>query len=205
MRLFLIRHGQTDYNKLGIVQGSGVNTSLNQKGQMQAALFYEKYKNIAFKKVYTSALNRSIESVQKFIDKPTPWVSLTALNEISWGNTDGCKISTSEHLEYQNTIKLWSEGKVDLAMPGGESPLQVFERQKEAKNLLDSENDGSDILVCMHGRAMRIFICLLTGSPLSMMDEFMHDNLCLYVLERQNDFYKITVRNDLSHLNSLNN
>lgn len=200
MKLFLIRHGQTDYNLKGIVQGSGVNTSLNDSGRKQADLFFQKYKEVPFNKVYTSALKRSIESVKHFIDKPTPWQSTSALNEISWGNTDGSKISTSEHLEYQEIIKLWAKGMTHLSMPGGESPDEVYERQKEAKEMLKNEPDGSHVLVCMHGRAMRIFLCLLLEEPLLKMDEFLHDNLCLYVLERTEEKYKLLVRNDLSHL-----
>jgi probable phosphoglycerate mutase len=200
MKVYLIRHGQTDYNLNGIVQGSGVDTSLNEEGKKQAELFYKAYGNINFDRVYTSKLLRSIQSVQKFIEKPTPWVALQELNEISWGNSDGMKISSHHHIEYLNVIKQWASGKLDVALPGGETPLEVYERQKKVKAMLDNEKNGSNILISMHGRAMRIFLCLLTQIPLKNMDNFEHDNLCLYVLERKNSDYIITVNNDRSHL-----
>jgi broad specificity phosphatase PhoE len=52
--LYIIRHGETELNRLGIVQGRGVNTDLNDTGRAQAAAFYERYKDIPFQKIYTS-------------------------------------------------------------------------------------------------------------------------------------------------------
>ena len=45
-KIYLIRHGQTDFNLQGIVQGSGVDADLNDTGKAQADFFYEKYKTV---------------------------------------------------------------------------------------------------------------------------------------------------------------
>ncbi|HCZ37344.1 MAG TPA: histidine phosphatase family protein, partial [Cytophagales bacterium] len=66
-KIYLIRHGQTDFNLKGIVQGSGVDSSLNAKGMAQAQAFFEMYKHIKFDKIYTSTLKRTRESVSGFI------------------------------------------------------------------------------------------------------------------------------------------
>jgi probable phosphoglycerate mutase len=42
--IYIIRHGETDFNKLGIVQGSGIDSDLNPRGVQQAANFYAFYK-----------------------------------------------------------------------------------------------------------------------------------------------------------------
>jgi probable phosphoglycerate mutase len=54
----------------------------------------------------------------------------------------------------------------------------------------------------MHGRAMRSFLCLLTNHPLQNMDDFKHDNVCLYVLEKTatEEHYTIKIHNSKSHL-----
>ena len=57
--IYLIRHGETDFNNLGIVQGRGVDSSINEKGIGQAQQFYNVYKNIGFKKIYVSLLKRT--------------------------------------------------------------------------------------------------------------------------------------------------
>ncbi|HLS39123.1 MAG TPA: histidine phosphatase family protein, partial [Sphingobacterium bovisgrunnientis] len=56
---YFIRHGQTDLNLKGIVQGRGVNTSLNDSGRKQADAFFNAYKHIPFDKIYTSTLVRT--------------------------------------------------------------------------------------------------------------------------------------------------
>src|SRR6478736_6501366 len=72
-KIYLIRHGQTDFNLRGIVQGSGVDTSLNERGRDQAQAFFQAYKKVAFDKIYTSALKRSFESVQSFVALGLPY------------------------------------------------------------------------------------------------------------------------------------
>ena len=49
--LYIIRHGETDLNKAGIVQGRGMNTDLNETGRKQAESFFRAYKNVPFDKI----------------------------------------------------------------------------------------------------------------------------------------------------------
>lgn len=199
MEIYLIRHGETDYNLQGIVQGSSVNTSLNQTGKTQAQKFFEAYQNTHFDKVYTSTLNRAIESVQGFINKGISWEKHDALNEINWGNSDGQKVNIKEHAEYMNTLKLWQNGEYHMRMPGGESPLDVKNRQTQFLNLLQNV-PLQRVLICMHGRAMRIFLCNLLNLNLNQMEGFEHSNLCLYTLKREDSKFKIIKPNCTLHL-----
>ena len=48
MRLYIIRHAETEYNRKGIIQGSEVDSDINDKGDIQAMSFYEYYKDINF-------------------------------------------------------------------------------------------------------------------------------------------------------------
>jgi len=80
----------------------------------------------------------------------------------------------------------------------------MFDRQKKALEIILNSND-STILICMHGRAIRSFLCLLTDTPLSQMDNFGHENLCLYILEQkidQPEIFDIKLSNCINHLNS---
>jgi broad specificity phosphatase PhoE len=199
MEVYLIRHGETDYNLLGIVQGSRVNTDLNHTGKTQAQKFYEYYKNEGFEKLYTSKLNRAIQSVQQFIEDGLEWEQHEGLNEIDWGNNDGQKATILEHEEYVQTLKSWSRGNFGENMPGGESPLDVYNRQKPMVEKLKSDN-YSKVLVCMHGRALRIFLCNILGLSLAEMENFEHSNLCLYKLKRNGEKFEIIETNSINHL-----
>jgi len=199
----LIRHGQTDYNLKSIVQGSGVDTDLNERGVSQAEAFYEAYKHIPFDKVYTSALKRSQQSVRQFIARDIPHEALAGLNEISWGNKEGHRITPTEDEYYHFMLKQWQLGNTSLKIEKGESPDDVVVRMKPAMDHIMSHDDEKNILICMHGRAIRILLCYLLRYPLKSMDMFEHENLCLYVLNYSGSVFSVERYNDRDHLRFL--
>jgi broad specificity phosphatase PhoE len=199
-QLYLLRHGQTDFNVQGIVQGSGINSDLNARGREQAAQFWAAYKDTPFARVYTSHLKRTHQSVQHFIDAGLPHEAHGGLNEISWGNREGTRITPQEDAEYARVLAAWQAGNDYARLPGGESPAEVAARQRPFIDLLASRPEDEIVLVCLHGRALRVLLCQLLGYPLSCMDGFEHQNLCLYKLHHTGAHY--TIRNflDVSHL-----
>jgi broad specificity phosphatase PhoE len=202
-KIYIIRHGQTDYNLQGIVQGSGVNSSINETGRQQARAFFEAYNHIPFDKIYTSTLKRTTESAQPFIDLGIPFVQLDGLNEISWGKKEGQPITLEEDAYYNWMLAQWQEGNTSERIEGGESPEDVTKRQDGAINYIMSKTEESTILICMHGRAMRILLCRLLNYPLRSMDMFEHQNLCLYQLDFTGSLYSVKKYNDTTHLQAL--
>lgn len=202
-KIYLIRHGQTDFNLRGIVQGSGINSSLNDFGWSQARAFYAAYHEISFDKVYTSVLVRSQESVKGFIDLGIPYEALVGLNEISWGTKEGQAITLEEDAYYHNMLRNWREGDTSHKIEGGESPEDVVLRIKPAVEHILRQTDEQTILVCMHGRAIRILLCYLLNLPLKNMDMFEHQNLGLYLLDYTAGKFTIEKYNDLTHLSLL--
>ncbi len=200
-KIYLIRHGQTDLNHKGVVQGSGVDSSLNDAGRSQANDFFECYKDVPFDKVYRSGLKRTHESVQRFVDKGIPFETLSEINEISWGVREGIPVDELANAYYTKMIESWRRGKTDIGIEGGESPDEVLVRMKKGLNHILSRKDESTVLICMHGRAMRIMLCLMLNYPLKMMDIFEHSNLCLYELTYTKSMFKIDKFNNLDHLN----
>jgi broad specificity phosphatase PhoE len=202
-KIYLVRHGQTDFNLRGIVQGSGVNSSLNDFGRAQAVAFFDHYNHVSFDKIYTSALKRSQESVQAFIDKGIPHEAFAGLNEISWGTKEGQPITPEEDEYYHYMLKQWQLGNTSLKIEAGESPEDVVERMRPViSHIMDHKNEHT-ILVCMHGRAIRILLCYLLNLSLKNMDSFEHQNLGLYLLNYDDGKFSIELHNDLSHLSLL--
>lgn len=199
--IYLIRHGQTEYNRKGVVQGSGIDAPLNETGHMQAQAFFRAYQHIPFRRVYTSVLQRSIQTVNPFLGLGIPHTPLAGLNEINWGEKEGKVANAEEHAYYASVVKAWRNGEVDKAITGGESPLMVMDRQKPALQQIISDEDDP-VLVCMHGRAMRIILCLMLGHELSSMDDFEHANLGLYLMEYDYGQKKFEVKlaNEQAHL-----
>ncbi len=200
----MVRHGQTDYNLQGIVQGSGIDASLNATGNAQAEAFFRAYGDIDFSVVHTSQLNRSKESVAGFIKKGIPHEVHAALNEISWGNREGQRITPEEDEYYHWLLDQWQNGKTSIAIEGGESPDDVARRQKPFVDMLRSMSSGLPILICMHGRAMRVLLCQLLNYPLRCMDMFQHRNLCLYLLHRTKAQFVVEAYDNTEHLALMN-
>ncbi len=200
-KIYLIRHGQTDFNLQGIVQGSGVDSSLNAMGRAQAHAFFEKYKVIRFDKIYTSELKRTSESVREFIQLGILHEALSGLNEISWGENEGHQITPDEDAYYHWMLHQWQSGNTSLRIKGGESPDEVALRQQPVIDKLRQHRLDETILVCMHGRAMRILLCQLLHYPLKSMDLFDHANLCLYLLEFTEKMVVVKSYCDVKHLN----
>jgi broad specificity phosphatase PhoE len=198
--IHLIRHGQTDFNKKNIIQGSGIDSNLNLNGKEQARKFFEYYKDQNYKQVYTSKLKRSIESVELFISKGLPHSAHNEFNEINWGIMEGQESNPKTKVIYEDMVNSWTKGNLHIAIQNGETPLQMFERQKKGLQLLMDKPDEEKVLLCMHGRALRSFLCLLTNTPLNEMERWQHSNLCLYVLEFNGRFFEITKSNDTAHL-----
>lgn len=185
------------------MQGSGVDSSLNETGKAQAQAFYEAYKNIAFDKVYTSTLKRTKETVKGFLDSGFPHVAEAGLNEISWGSNEGKKITPEEDAYYHWMIEQWQKGNTAQRIEGGESPEDVVARQKPVIEKWNQATSEKTILVCMHGRAIRILLCQLLNYPLKSMDMFEHSNLCLYLLEYTGNMYTVKAYNDVEHLKNV--
>lgn len=203
--IYVVRHGETDYNRRGVVQGSGVDSDLNEMGQAQAQAFFQAYQSVPFQKIYVSGLKRTHQTAEPFSELGIPHEILTGLNEISWGVMEGRVPASIDNGYYRSLMDAWSAGNTALPTDGGESPEQVMARQRVAVDVILSHPDESPVLIVMHGRAMRILLCWLTNRPLAQMNDFEHSNLCLYKLRYDSDAqtFAIELANDTTHLLSL--
>ena len=201
--IHLIRHGQTDFNKRNIIQGSGINSDLNSKGQAQARAFFEGFKTQGYDHVYTSELKRAIQSVQRFIDAGIPHTALSAFNEINWGIMEGRESSEETATLFAATVSEWQRGNIHHAVEMGETPYDMFQRQAQGIEWVLSQAEEDKILICMHGRAIRSFLCLLTQTPLHLMEQWEHSNLCLYELVFDGIKFEVKQANSVEHLRSI--
>lgn len=201
--LYIIRHGETDLNKRGVVQGRGMDTDLNDRGREQAEAFYQAYKSIPFDKIYTSTLKRTHQTVKKFIDINIPWTQYAGLDELGWGIYEGMESTDQIKAEFLDILQKWGSGQLNHKFERGESPLEVKERQLTVLEKLIEENEDTNILICMHGRALRLFLCLLLNKPLTEMESFPHVNTTLYKIDYDGSAFHIIDFNNTDHLKSI--
>ena len=196
MKLYIIRHAETEYNRKGIIQGSEVDSDINDVGESQANSFYEYYKDINFDKIYVSDLKRTFQTIRRFTENGSSYEKLKEFNEISWGVNQG----KSDDLEdYARLIDTWLAGNLDNKFEEGESPNEMSVRLVKGFNkVLDDDHDT--VLLCIHGRALRILLSKIIDNDLTKMDKYVHSNTGLYILEYKNSKYEILGSNLRDHL-----
>jgi len=196
MKLYIIRHAETEYNRKGIIQGSEVDSDINDVGESQSNSFYEYYNDINFDKIYVSDLKRTFQTIRRFTENGSSYEKLKEFNEISWGINQG----KSDDLEdYAKLIDTWLAGNLDNKFEEGESPNEMSVRLVKGFNkVLDDNHDT--VLLCIHGRALRILLSKIIDNDLTKMDKYVHSNTGLYILEYKNGKYEILGSNLRDHL-----
>lgn len=197
-QIYLLRHGETEYNRMGIIQGSGVDAPLNELGQAQAEAFYRRYCDLKFDIIITSELQRSIQTVAAF-EQHIPKVNRDArINEIHWGVSEGQVSDPASIQEYRSMIEGWGRGELHLALEGGESAASLIARCDEFIHSIEKMTESS-ILVCSHGRTIRCLISRFLRQPAAYMEKVEHSNTGLYILEFDEN-WTVLEANNIDHL-----
>lgn len=191
-----MRHAQTEYNKKGIIQGSEVDSDINDFGENQSSLFYNFYKSIPFDMVYVSALKRTYQTVRRFAEAGIPCKKLKEFNEISWGINQG---KSDDLKEYEQLINSWVSGNLDEKFENGESPNEMSERLVKGFDKVIKENH-ENVLLCIHGRALRILLSKIIDKDLTKMDKYTHSNTGVYIIDYKDNEYDIVGENLKNHI-----
>ena len=202
--IYFIRHGQTEMNRLNIVQGSGVDSELNEFGKLQAEAFYEYYEKYDFDLIITSALKRTFQTVSPFFNKNIPHESWPEINEINWGIHEG-KPSEPWMIEaYKKMVDQWAIGNFEASLKEGESAAQLANRINLFLESVKTRSEKS-ILVCTHGRTLRCLMCLVKGQHLREMENYSHSNTGLFKVRWEAQNFIVELENDTRHLNETEN
>ena len=201
--LYLIRHGETEYNRQLIVQGGGIDAELNETGRQQGLQFFEQYKTVPFDLVCCTGLQRTFQTIENFEAIGHEVFRFSELNELNYGVLEGAKASPAVRAEFERINAVWGSGDLAASVDQGESPLQAWSRVEAALNRIRRMlPENGKALICIHGRIMRILLSQMLGYGMQYMHLFPHHNTALNLLQW---FPSGTVRleklNDISHLN----
>lgn len=187
LKLYLIRHGETDYNLRGIVQGGGVDSDLNETGRKQGRAFFEVYKDVPFTKIYSSRLKRTSQTIDDFRHLGYEIEKHEGINEFGWGDLEGRPADDETKRMFREITTEWENGNLDVGLPNGETPLIVQERCRRFFDMLFEQELRGNVLICTHGRTLRIILADLLGEGLQNMHLFHHDNTGVNILHVEAD------------------
>jgi broad specificity phosphatase PhoE len=200
--IYLIRHGETDYNRRNIVQGGGIDSDLNDTGRAQGQAFFRQYGHLEFDRVYCTELKRTQQTLESFSKKGHEIHVLPELNEFGWGRLEGVEGNDEVLAQFQVILAAWRGGDLNARVPEGESPLQAWARAELgiARVIRETPPDGR-VLICAHGRIMRVVLAQLLGYGLHRMDLFPHHNTALNLLSHNaHGRFRMLKLNDIAHL-----
>lgn len=204
MKLYLIRHGQTDWNVAGKIQGS-TDIPLNETGKRQAACLAKGMEKRPVSRVFTSTLSRAYETARAIGDSQNvPVYGLFELQEVNYGYWEGLTMEEIEQ-RYPKELQQWYLSPVEVAPPGGETQTQVYERCKAAINRILEQGDG-DVAVVSHGATV-VFLLeyMLDGTGRDEEDDIIVGNASISTVEYDRDLKRfiLTELNDQEHLSKL--
>lgn len=160
MRIYLVRHGETEWNRVRRFQGRS-NLPLNQEGRKQVRALAAALKNKPLTAIYTSPLIRALETARliKAFHPSTPIFEEKGLIEMDLGEFDGMKAQDWAE-QYPDFRKAWNENPASVKMPGGESLKEVQARAKEAlERITRIYSPDTTLLISSHNFVNLTLLC----------------------------------------------
>jgi len=165
-KLYLIRHGQTDWNVEGRYQGQ-TDQPLNATGRAQAEMLARQLVPAQLKAIYSSDLKRALETAQIVAAFLRLTVQLDPrLREISLGEWEGHVVSDIAE-RYQAAWANRARNPLEARAPGGESIAEVAARVAAAAGDIVARHPAGPVLVVSHGLALAALICQARQRPLA--------------------------------------
>ncbi|WP_219414726.1 histidine phosphatase family protein [Pseudonocardia nigra] len=167
-RLVLLRHGQTDYNAAGRMQGH-LDSMLTESGRAQAAAVAPEIARLAPDRLVSSDLRRAADTADVLGAACGQPVKVDArLRETHLGEWQGCSVAEIEEL-WPGAIAIWRSDPA-WAPPGGESRIEVVRRSRPVVEELEEEfADGIDATAVLvaHGGLIAGLVSGLLALPTS--------------------------------------
>ncbi|MBR3136763.1 MAG: histidine phosphatase family protein [Clostridia bacterium] len=184
MLIYIIRHGETDLNVKGVLQG-WVDEPLNESGMRLARITGEKMVGIRFDGCFSSPLQRAAETARIVLEasgNDLPIQFDDRLREISFGEAEGRRRSTLG----EQGRRFFEEPFRYEPFPGGESIEQVCARTQGFLKELLMRDDGKTYLLSTHGCALRAMLNYLYEDPSDFWHMHVPYNCAVSIVEGRN-------------------
>lgn len=199
LKIYLIRHGETDFNKQGKEWGQDKEASLNEWGISQSNKLAERLENIKFDKLFSSDLKRAIQTSQ-IIGKicKVKIIPDKRLREYEPGEVDP---SSEKWMgEYKRLLNS-GMSRYEIRPFGGENIWDLIKRVKSF--LEDIEKEKGTICIVSHSGFNAAFINLSQNKTKNEFQNIKQDSACINFLEFSEGKWEIKIINDSEHISHL--
>ncbi len=180
MKLYILRHGETDLNTKGVMQG-WLDAPLNRNGRSLAVLTGQGMRGIAFDKCISSPLIRATETAQIVLRESKNDIPIQTddrIREINFGAMEGrtiAEMGEAGALFFKDPFRF-------PGFPGGETIRGVCERTQAFLKSLIAQDDGKTYLICTHGCATRAMLNFLYENPADFWRGHPPYNCCVNIV-----------------------
>lgn len=199
-RIFLIRHGETLWNKEMRFQGH-MDIPLSERGLEQAKALADRLSVTKIAAVYSSDLKRALETAHPIAAPRNLEIIIEpALREINFGQWEGLTFTEISE-KYGEQIKKWWQSPMDMTTPNGEGLKDLVHRLVPVVRKIIEKHQGEQVAVVCHGGPARCLVGTVLGMDLNKYWKIRQDNAALNILDFSDwENGIVTLLNDRSHL-----
>lgn len=198
-KLYILRHGQSEWNVLNKVQGQ-LDIDLTDIGIKQAKKAAKRLKDENIVIIYSSDLKRAFDTAEIIGQELNLKTNkLSGLREICFGIWEGLDLETVKN-EHQEDFMLWRTQAHNIKFEQGEDLLEVQNRMLKDVNKIISENPGKNILLVSHGTAIKTLILGLLDIDISKYNKMAMGNTGLSVIEFREFSAVLKLYNETNHI-----
>jgi broad specificity phosphatase PhoE len=206
LKLILVRHGETHWNKDGLIQGGDSDIELNDTGLGQARRLATFLKNEPITAILSSPLRRAIATAEIIASQHQLSVEIDqGLKELKVGDLEGISISDLRTTFSRFLLKWWQDGEA-MKLPNGESLVDLQQRAwKVIEGLLERHKTSSDLnkdaaaVVVSHYFVTLAIILKALDLPLGYFIKFKLDLGGVSILEFRDYGARLVTFNDTSY------
>lgn len=197
--IYIVRHGQTEWNLLGKTQGHG-NSDLTPKGIEQAELLADSMTKYPIDYIYSSDLGRAYQTAEIIGNKLNIEVEKTeALREMNFGTWEG-RIIKDIIEEDPELYKMWRNEPHLAKIPQGETLSQIKERTAAFIKEINEKYDGKHIVLVTHSLCARIMLLSFLDSDVKNIYRINQANTALNIIELRDYGPVVMKMNDTTHI-----
>ncbi len=157
-KLILVRHGETDWNRVNRIQG-WLDIPLNEEGIKQAEISAEELSRVKMAAVYSSPLKRALQTAKAIAGKQHLGIKkVSALQEINFGKWQGLLVSEAKR-EDEELYCRWLRKPLEVRPPGGESLEEVSRRVEKACRTIADTHPQETVCLVTHKVAAALIKC----------------------------------------------
>ncbi|MEN9938373.1 MAG: hypothetical protein RLZZ387_4952 [Chloroflexota bacterium] len=203
MRLIIIRHGESEWNRIGRYQGQA-DAPLSDLGLRQAEALAERLRNERFDAIFTSPLQRAARTAAAVArhHPEVPLVTEPALLEIHHGDWQGLMVHEVKE-RYADGLGEWRMHPTRAQMPGGESFSNILKRVLDFKDRLLQEREHGSVLVSTHDVVVKILVADALGMNMDRINRIWVTNASISAIEYGDDLPYLVSLSEACHLGRL--